>query len=203
MKIAVSQIPVNNPLNLTIQPLWDTQLVGTAQVAPIDFFTTQLGQGGKTLVETNMRFSGGLPSPNEFYCRGFCVFPVPRAPENGADVVTDKNDLQRLLERSIFTMYVGTSGRKIVEGHLELFPAGLGLQGFVTTGGATAANVQHVLGNGERSLSNKFGLSDYAEKFNATESFQAQFTFPQGTLSLSNSISVRVYLPGIYGQSIG
>lgn len=203
MKIGVSQIAQSTPLNLTIQPLYDTFFVSIAQSGTATLFTVPLGQAGKTLVDTNMRTSGGLPSPNEFFLRGFAIFPVPRAGVNGDDQITDKSDLQRCLERSIFAFYSGTNGRKIVEGHSHLFPAGFGVEGMITTGGATAANIQHILGNGQRRLDNKFGLADYAEKLSASESFSAQFTWPAGTLTLSNSISLRVYLPGIYGQAIG
>lgn len=203
MQIAVSKIATSTPLNLTIQPLWDTVNVGIVQSQPLSYFSVPLGTAGKSLVDTNMRQASGLPSPNEFYLRGFSLFPVPRAVENGADVITDKNDIQRCLEWSIFTFFIGTSGRKLVETHAQLLPAGFGVDGFITTGGATSANISHILGNGQRRLDNKFALADYAEKLTSTEAFNATLTFPGRTLSLSNSISLRCYLPGIYGQSIG
>lgn len=202
MKIAVSEIAQSTPLNLTIQPLYDEVQVATNQSQPLNVFVTPVGQGGKTLVNTNLRQAGGLPSPNEFYLRGFCVFPVPRA-FTTAPAVTDITDLQQVLRLAIWAFYIGTNGRKLVEAPSHCFPAGFGVEGFITTGGATSGNVAHVIGNGQRRLDNKFGLADYAEKLNATESFTGQFSFPNGTLSISNAISLQVYLPGIYGQSIG
>ena len=85
-----------------------------------------------------------------------------------------------------------------------MFPAGFGLDGMITTGGATSTNVSYIIGNGQRRIDNRYGLADYAEKLNATESFSAQFQFPAGALANTSTLmKVRVYLPGIYGQSIG
>ena len=199
MKLAVSQIASQTPLNLTIQPLYDTVSVATNQSAPLTYFTSPIGQSSKTLRDTNMRQAGGLPSPNEFYLRGFGLYVVPRSTQAVADVV----DLQTLLDSAILSFYVGTNGRKLVEAHAALFPAGFGLDGMITTGGATSTNIAHVLGNGQRRLDNRYGLADYAEKLNASESFSAQLSFPDGALALTAAWEVRLYLPGIYGQSIG
>ena len=202
MRVSMQQIAGNAALNLVIQPLWDTVQFGTSNTAPINVFSVPRGQSSKTTVETNLVQSGGIPSPNEFYLRAFMIFPVARRFATAAQAITDVTDLGAALESGIFSFYVGTSGSKLVEAHGHVFPCGMGVQGMFTTGGATSSNVVGVIGNGIRDLTNRFGLGDYAEKLNATESFSAQFTFPQGTLSLSNSISMRVYLAGIYGQSM-
>lgn len=202
MRVAMAQVLGNAALNLVIQPLWDTVQLGTAGNQPINLFSVPKGQSGKTTVETNLVQSGGIPSPNQFYLRAFMIFPIPRPFSVAVPAITDVTDLQQALDNTIFTFNVGTSGSKLVEAHLEVFPCGMGVQGMVTTGGATSGNVSHIFGNGIRDLTNRFGLGDYAEQLNATESFSGTFTFPKGTLSLSNSISMRVNLAGIYGQSM-
>lgn len=203
MRVAMSQIAANAALNLIIQPLWDSILVGIAQSSVINVFSVPKGQNSKTLVDTNMVQSGAIPSPNEFYLRGFMVQPLSRSPAAAAFALTDITDLTRLLDQSIFTFNVGTSGRRLVEGHAQMFPCPFGLEGSVATGGATASNVAFITGNGVRSLGNRFGLGDFAEKLNATEAFSAQFSFPAGTVTSSNSHTFRTYLTGIMGQSIG
>ena len=204
MKIAQSITPGSAALNLVIQPLWDSVQLGKAQTTPIQLFTVPLGQSSKTRVDTNVVQSGGLPSPNEFYLRGFLVQPLPLSPLNATFALTDVPDATRALDQTIFSFYIGTSGRKLVEGHAQLFPAGLGIDGMVTTGGATSANNAYIMGSGVRRLDNRFGLGDFAEKLNATESFRGQFEFPSASgLVLSSSITFRVYLAGILGQSVG
>ena len=203
MRIALSKIPQDAALNLIIQPLWDTVLVGLTATGVASLFSVPRGQGGKTLVDTNMVQSGALPSPNEFYLRGFLIQPVPRSPANAAFLTTDITDITRLLDQQIFTFNVGTSGRRLVEGHSQMFPCPFGLEGFVATGGATTGNVAYIVGNGVRSLGNRFGLGDFAEKLNATENFGGTFTYPSGSVTSSNSTSWRTYLTGIMGQSVG
>lgn len=200
MQVKVANPKGNALLNQVVQPLWDTVVCGQAQVAALSFFTVPQG-GAKTLVDTNMVQGGAIPKPDEFYLRGFLVQPVPRNPLNAVFVLTDVTDSGRLIEQGIFSFIVGTSGRKVVEGHLQLFPCGLGLQGMVTAGGG--ATVSYMYGNGIRDIANSFKLgAEYAEKLNANESFKGKVEFPAGTCSLSNSISVRVYLAGVMGQSI-
>jgi hypothetical protein len=201
MRVRLADIPGAALLNQIVQPLWDTILVGTSQVAPLTFFTVPQG-GTKTLVDSNMVQGGALPKPDEFYLRSFLIQPLPRSPLNAVFALTDVTDASRLLDQGIFEFFVGTAGRRLVQGHLQLFPCGLGLQGMVTAGGG--ATVSYMFGNGIRDVRNHYGLPpQYAEKLNANESFKATVTFPAGTLSMSNSISLRVYLGGILGQSIG
>lgn len=202
MKIATSSIAASTPLNLTIQPLWDTVQCATNQSQPLSFFTVAIG-GTKTLRDTNMRQAGGLPSPNEFYMRGLALFPCPRPLSSNVPATTDITDLQQLLENGVVQFYIGTNGRKLCEVHGHVLPAGFGVDGMIATGGATSSNVAHIIGNGQRRLDNKYGFADYAEKLNSTESFNAQIIFPTGSVSMTNSISIRIYLSGILGQSIG
>ena len=145
--------------------------------------------------------AGGLPSPNEFYLRAFCIMPVPIYAAGGTHVVTDVTDAQRILHRTMFSFRVGTSGRKLVEGHAQLFPCGMGLEGYATAGGGSTFTA--IYGNGVRRLDNRFGLGAYAEKLNATESFGADLAWPAGTMTNSVSHTLLCYLPGITGQSVG
>lgn len=203
MQIRMTSIPAQAALNFTIQPVWDTVLFGTSQAQPIQVFQTPRGQSSKTTVETNMNQSGGFPSPNVFYLRGISQYLVPRYPANAAFLATDVTDMGKALEAGIFTFYIGTSGRRLVEASGLFFPAGLGLDGCISTYGATTGGTSYILGNGQRRMDNRFGFGEYAEVLNPTESFRGEFNFPQGTLSLSNSLSVRTILVGVFGQQVG
>lgn len=203
MRIANSIVPGSAALNLIIQPLWDSVLIGLTASGSSSLFTVPVGQGSKTLVDTNLRQAGGLPSPNEFYLRGFLIQPLPRSPANAVFALTDVTDVTRLLDQTIFSFFIGTSGRTLVQGHAQLFPAGIGLDGMVTTGGATSSNVAYIMGSGVRRLDNRFSLGEFAEKLNATESFNGTFTWPTGSVTSSASVTFRCYLAGILGQSVG
>lgn len=201
MKIAMSDLKGQAALNLIIEPLWDNTLLGLTNTGDVNLFVNPIGQNSKTLVDTNMTQSGGLPSPNEFYLRAFCIQPVPRAVAGGTFAITDVTDVMRALYQTLFRFNIGTSGRRLVEGHAQLFPCGVGLEGTAFAGGG--ATFTHIYGNGVRRLDNRYGLGEYAEKLTATEGFSGVFRWPAGTMTLSSSHTFLVYLPGIKGQSVG
>lgn len=203
MRVNLAAVPQAALLNMIVQPIWDTVLVGISNTAPIPLFTSI---ANKSAVQTNMVQPGMIPSPDEFIARGFLIEPVPNAvfPQ----VVTDITDVQRFLEKCMFSFVVGSNNRRVVFGHCKLFPAGVGLEGSVTTGGSTAAGagsgVALIQGNGVRRLDNRFALSDkFSEKLRANEAFKGTFEFPDGTLTLSLSFSARSTIPGLWSQSIG
>ena len=204
MQIGVAPVQGAAALNFVIQPLWDSVQIGLTASAPLALFTTQIGQGSpvKTLVDTNMTQGGGLPSPNMFRLRGFLFMLLPRSPSNAVYAITDLTDHSRLCDQAIFQFFVGTSGSTLVQGHAMLFPAGLGQEGMVTTGGATSANLAYIIGNGVRRLDNRFGLANFEERLSATEGFRGQIAFPAAPVTSSNSITARIYLAGIFGQSV-
>jgi hypothetical protein len=203
MRINLAAVPQQALLNLIVQPIWDTIQIGISNTAPVPFFTNL---ANKSKVQTNMVQPGMIPSPDEFIARGFLLEPV----QNGVfpQVVTDITDQQRLLEKGYFSFQVGTNARRIVEGSLKLFPAGIGLEGTVATGGSTAAGagsgVALIIGNGVRRLDNRFALTDkFSEKLRSNEAFKGFIEYPDGTLTLSLTLSLRCIVPGLWGQSIG
>lgn len=203
MQISVAPLQGQALRNTIVQPIWDSVLLGLTNTGTNYLF--QVAQGGtKTLVETNMVQAGAIPSPDAFALRGFMIQILPNAPANAAFVITDISDIQRLFRQTIFTFKVGTANRQIVQGALDFFPAGIGLEGTVTTGGATAGNVAFIVGNGVRSLDNRFGLGDtYKEVLQANSNFRGELTWPNAGATVSVSHTLKCILTGLWGQSVG
>jgi hypothetical protein len=196
-------------MNMIVQYVWDSQPVGAAAGGPttLPFFLnnaqTVNTNVAKTLVDTNMPQPGFFPSPDSYYVTGFMVQALPRSPAAAAYLLTDATDQSRFFDQGIFQLFVGSNTGKICEGHAQVFPCGLGQQGMVTTGGATASNVAYVLGNGVRQIANAYNLTDqFAEKVNSGEKLLGQIVFPTGALSCSNTFTARAYLRGLWNQSV-
>lgn len=206
MRIAVADIPTQAYQNLIVQPVWDSQPIGTTPANQLPFFTNvaQTATGvTKTLVDTNMPLQGFFPNPDNYFLTGLQFHPLNRAPLNAVYALTDISDLCRVLDQGIFSLVIGSANTKLVEGHCQLFPSGLGLQGMVTTGGATSSNVSYVVGNGIRDIQNAFGFTgNFAEKINSGEKLNGLITWPAGVPTLSNTFTGRVYTRGIWGQGI-
>lgn len=195
-------------MNMIVQYVWDSQPIGLTSTAAIPLFQNNAqtfggGNVAKTLVDTNMPQSGFFPSPDSYFVTGFMVQPVPRAAAAAAMNLTDITDHQQFLDKAIFQFYVGSNSAKIVEAHAQVFPCGLGLQGMVTTGGATASNVAYIAGSGVRQIANAYNLTDqFAEKINSGEKVLGYFAFPAGTLTVSNTFTGRAYLRGLWNQAV-
>jgi len=208
MRIQVAAAYTDAYQNVIVQPVWDTQQFGSVTTIPtqIPYFTqtNQTVYGvSKTLVDTNMPNQGFFPAPDTYFLTGLMFDLVGRFPLNAGYNLTDISDMQRVLETGYLTVTIGTGQTKLVEGHCKLFPSGLGLQGMVTTGGATASNVSYIVGNGIRDIQNAFGLTgDFAEKINPNEKFAGNISWPSGVPVLSNSFSGRIYMRGLWGQSV-
>jgi len=194
--------------NLIVQPLWDSQPLGSVTAIPsvVPYFsnTYQTVYGvSKTLLDVNMPSGGKFPSPDSYYITGIQFHPVSRSPANAVFALTDLTDFSRVMDQGILTVTIGSAQSALVQGHPMLFPSGLGLQGMVTTGGATSANVAHIIGNGVREIQNAFGFTGaFAEGLGPNEQMNCNLTWPSGVPSISNTFTARVYLRGIWGQGV-
>ena len=192
--------------NTNVQPLYDEVQFGLANTAPINCFTT--GQGTRSRAQTNLAQPSQLSTPDQFVVRGVMLALRPRSSAPAGFVsgavagLQDIDDFQRILWASLFTFSVNSTTSAVVYGHPALFPAGIGLEGMVTTGGSTAINNMYIVGNGVRDLGNRYDFGPgYAELLKAGESFKGQFSFDDGTVNLSASFSLKVYLVGYWSQA--
>lgn len=191
--------------NTNVQPIYDEVLFGTANTSDVYVFTT--GQSTRSLAQTNLTLPGQLATPDQFVMRGIALAIRPRssAPVGylaTGDSLQDIADFQRVLWGSLFTFTVNSTKSPVVYGHPAMFPAGMGLQGMVTTGGATTSNLAYVVGNGVRNLDNAYSFGPaYAELLQAGTTFRGQFSFNDGTLNLSASFSMKVFLTGYWSQA--
>lgn len=186
-----------------IQPLYDRQTVGTAQAATVTFFQTPIGGSGVTIHDTNMRLAGTLPNPNIAEVHAIYVEPLQNyAAGTAGYAITDLKDYVRLISTVVFRFIVGTSNRPICEGPVEFFPAPFGVTGYFNMGSSTATGVgTALLGNGIKDYRSYFGISAFPELLTPSEAFNCELV-PDGTLSLSASIDVRVVLGCLYGQGL-
>lgn len=181
-------------------PIYDHQPVGISQSANVNFFRTGF-TANRTQRETNME-SFPLPTPIVAQITGFSVHIVQAHQANGAMVVTDLTDYTRLLYNGVFGFVVGTGGKSYALGNLYGFPSGMGLSGFATTGGATAGNVAHIVSNGVAAWSNFHRIIGAPITVTPNESFGGAITFPAGTMTLSNTVTVACWLRTIVGKQV-
>lgn len=184
-------------------PIYDHQVVGTTQGAQINFFR-QGFTNGRTQRETNME-SFPLPNPLVAHITGFSIHIIPPQAQNIStnQVMTDIGDYQRLLYNGVFQFQIGSGGKLYALGNLYGFPSGMGLTGYFSTGGSTAApNVTHVVHNGIASWSNFHRILGTPITVTPNESFGGSIIFPAATLNLSNSITVAAWLRAIIGKQV-
>lgn len=192
-------------LNTNVQPIWDEAQIGLT--ANATQFLFQTGQSTRSLAQTNLALPGQISAPDYFILRGFMLALMPRSTAAAGYVATgdslqDIADWQRWLWQCVFRFTVNSTNSPVAYGHAALFPAGIGLDGMVATGGATSSNLAYVVGNGQRNMTNRFSLGpDYAELLQAGEQFRGSFEYPVAC-SFSASFSVRPYLTGFWAQAV-
>lgn len=191
--------------NTNVQPIYDEVQFGLANTSDSNVFTT--GQSTRSLAQTNLSQPGQLSTPDQFVMRGVALAIRPRSSAPVGYVATgdslqDISDFQRILWGSLFTFTVNSTKSPVVYGHPGLFPAGMGLEGVVATGGATTSNLAYIVGNGVRDLGNRYDFGPgYAELLMAGTTFRGTFSFNDGTVNLTASFSMKVFLVGFWSQA--
>lgn len=192
-------------LNTVVQPLWDEALIGLTGTLT-NLFTT--GTSSRDLRQTNLGLPGQISAPDHFVLRGFMIAPLSPTTTlagyvSGAiGILQYAADVERFLFQSIFRFTVGSAQSPIFYGAPALLPAGIGIDGQIQTGGATTTNYTALVGNGTRSLENRYSLGqDYAELLRAGEQFRGSYEFP-ATTSFSASFTARCYLTGFWSQGV-
>lgn len=193
------------------QPLYDTEVTGTAAITEMQYFQRQqgtamagLGTSGvtlnKTSGDTNMTQGGFLASPQQFSLFGFNYEIMSGV------TVADFN----LINVSGLFEFIFAGTRTYLQIPLQQVPQGVAPEGFAAMDGATAATSTISIHNGVAHVSNilNFTLGKAALKIMPNEAFKARASFPRSllttTASITTSVSVqtRVYLRGLLFNSI-
>lgn len=195
------------------QPLYDSEVTGTAAITEIQYFQRPQGNamanlppgGGtawsKTTTHTNMTQGGFLASPAHFSLFGF-NYEI----QSGVTVA----DFQMLINSGLFEfIFAGT--RTYLQIPLTQIPAGVAPEGMFAMDGATAATSSIHIHNGVGHVSNvyNFTLGRAALKIMPNEAFKVRVSWPSGQ-NVANQTAVtpvvsnltRAYLKGLLFNSI-
>ncbi len=137
------------------QPYYDSaSFAQAAAFTKTTLFSTPIGQGGKTLAQTNMTQANVLPNPQRLYVTALRVFI-------GND--TAPVDLNNMLRNVSITITVGK--KPMFEGFLGLLTAGCG--GIVTA----ASNLGTALGGAAPVFTTSNGHPDQRNVYSLTQPF--------------------------------
>ena len=115
-------------------PLYDQLTVGQGALFPTTvLFQTQLGQGGKTLAQTDMTAAGQLPNPQRFTIHSICAWIANN---------TIPGDMFNLTQNVTYSLNVQT--KPFAYGPLGLIPAA---RGYFLTAAAQLGTAAGTLGN--------------------------------------------------------
>lgn len=111
------------------QSLYDFQTYAAAGQTSLSFFQVPVGQGGKTIADTNIEVSGTLPQPKHFLVESIEVYLYPgvdiaNLQSGGAGTVTEtefSNDIYAVAQSGSLNYFIG-SKTYLEEAPLNRFP---------------------------------------------------------------------------------
>lgn len=103
------------------QPLYDYQAYGPAAAQTLSFFQTPIGQGGKTLVDTNMELAGQIPTAQNFAITGIQVELMPGQLTTSPTLTAFTDDLYTFYRTGALILRIG-SKEYVRQGNLMKFP---------------------------------------------------------------------------------
>lgn len=98
---------------VTRQTLYDFQTYASAGQTSLNFFQVPIGQGGKTIADTNMELAGNLPAPKYFLVESIEIYFFP------ADAPVSISNVSALL--SVITNYANDTDAVAQSGSLDFF----------------------------------------------------------------------------------
>ena len=136
-------VNASGDMDVIWQPLYDFQTYAQAGQTSLNFFQTPIGQGGKTLEDTNMESAGQLPAPQKFVVEAISVEFFPGNPVNMSVVDTSTlnwDDVYTFMKSGYLDFVVGSKSR-LQQTPLGSFPPSYRLGGgAAVTGAASVAN---------------------------------------------------------------
>jgi hypothetical protein len=181
------------------QPQYDFQSYSTGGVTQQVFFQLPVGQGGKTLADTNMKLGGQFPSPTGFLITAVMVVYLPNFAGDpsttaaAATVATNLNDVTRMANRGYLTITIGSKDY-LTDGPLGKFPPNFGVGGVSSLAGTYAAGTQ-VLNDYARSVGRYYEITPLY--IPTSQNFNVSLNWPTAvTVAVTGRIGV--ILDGFY-----
>ena len=123
------------------QPQYDFQTYAMAGQLTLSFFQAPLGQGGKTLADTNMLSAGMFAAPQRFFVTGIMVLFIPLNTVSGANVtpraLTNLIDANAVANSGWLEFSIGAK-TYLKDAPLGKFPPNFTIGGLVAAATATA-----------------------------------------------------------------
>lgn len=146
---ALDKFSVNaaNGLDVIWQPLYDYQTYAQAGQTSLSFFQAPIGQGGKTLEDTNMESAGQLPAPQKFIVESISIdfFPGNDVGRDGnAGLAENWDDVYSVMKSGWLDFIVGSKSR-LQQAPLGAFPPAYRLGGAAAETGESAATTTSVI----------------------------------------------------------
>lgn len=203
----LSKYSVNRPgWEAVRQSLYDYQAYAAAGQTQLTFFALPVGQGGKTLSDTNMTLAGQLPKNQEFLLQSVEVFFSPTTPTVAAAmpaafgagaVAVQVNDSYIVGRSGNLTMVVG-SKPYLQEAPLGRFPqkAHYAVDSALADATTAAANLQSRVGFGYWT-GRPYMLDPAPLLLVENQNFSITLSWPEGVQAISNPGRIGVILDGI------
>jgi len=104
------------------QPFYDRLDYAAAGQTELRFFQTPIGQGGKTVQDTNMVSAGVIAAPQQFLATQICLEFIPdSAPSTTADATAVANDVAAVLDSGVVEFNVGNKNQ-LRDAPIGVFP---------------------------------------------------------------------------------
>lgn len=136
-----ASVNISGKVETIYQPLYDYQTLSATAVAQQTFFQTPVGQGGKSLSDTNMELAGQLPKGQNFLITGIQVEVLPAADPTNATIGSFINDVYEVTKGGVLVLRIG-SKEYVRQGNLMKFPPVNRIQADAATG-LTAESTQY------------------------------------------------------------
>lgn len=169
------------------QPVYDAGDIVSASTTSLDYFTSPVSST-KTLIQTNMRQAGQLPSPEKFVINRIGLFV--------SSAVTA--DLFTIITKCLFAFFV--NAKRYTVAPVYYFPSGFGIAGYSTANAVTAVNNGFPGELGVRSLIEPIPLEPL-DPFNGTLVVYGS-SDAIGTITLTATTRVWCILQGPYQRAI-
>lgn len=190
------------------QSLYDFTTYAAAGQTQLTFFALPVGQGGKTLSDTNMTLAGQLPANQEFLVNSIEIYfrtttPAPSASTVDAAVgapalATQVNDSYLVSRTGNLTFTIG-SKPYLQEAPLGRFPPKTDFEldaavALATTVAADSIESRISIG---RWKGRPYILSPADLRLISTQNFNVTLNWPEGVQAITNNARIGVVLDGI------
>lgn len=203
----LSKYSVNRPgWEVIKQSLYDYQAYAAAGQTQLTFFALPVGQGGKTLSDTNMSLAGQLPANQEFLVQSIEVMFWPSVPVVAAAnpssfgaqaVAAGINDVAIVARTGNLTFTIG-SKPYLQEAPLGRFPPKTHLQinAALSDASTVAGNLQSRIAYAY-SVGRPYLITPVDLNLVSTQNFQVTLNWPEGVQAITNPGRIGIILDGL------